>query len=163
MKIFLKLLSFILVLTTLITAIGISPAFTAPQIKKGTTRVVIGTGEVSKCEDVVVYNNKRYLSATLYANLFFSSESDIYESVYKASNNSITLNARPSGYMTFWAGSKNVTFKGNTNAILINPPVFYDKHAYISLDDIALALSVRFNVKLHSGFDVQRNTVYFYM
>jgi len=172
MKKFSKLLSFILILTTLITSIGISPTFAAAQIKKGTTRIVIDDIEASKCEDVVVYNNKRYLPAKWYVLAFYTivnskldtkMDFDIYESVYKASNKSITLNLKPAGYMTFWAGSRNVTVFGETDSMLINPPVFYDKQVYISLEDIANIFTVMSGSYYNHGFDYKINTVYFYI
>ncbi len=174
MKNFSKLLSFILILSTLMTAFCISPAFAAPQIKKGTTRIVIDDHEANKCEDVVVYNNKRYLPADWYVlgllntGLKYSGtdldiDFEVYESVYKASNNSITLNLKPSGYATFWAGSKNVTLPGaGTTSMLINPPVFYDKRVYVSLEDIALMFTALTGNYYSYGFDYKVNTVYFY-
>ncbi len=169
MRKFSKLLSFVLTFSALMTAFYVPPAFAASQIKKGTTRIVINDEEISKCEDVVVYNNKRYLPADLYAlTLYDLGVSDdttftVYESIYKASNNSITLNLKPSGYITFWAGSKNVTLPGlGTTSILINPPVFYDKCAYISLEDIANVITEFTGNCCSYGFDYKVNTVYFY-
>ena len=167
MKKFSKLLSFILILSTLMTSFCISPAFAASQIKKGTTRIVIDDHEANKCEDVVVYNNKRYLPADLYAlTLYDLGVSDdttftVYESIYKASNNSITVLCKPSGYITFWAGSKDVTFlKINYPSYLLNAPVFYDKQAYISLEDITRALDATTDSKWTSSFDVPNNTIH---
>ncbi len=164
MKKFSKLLSFILILSTLMTSFCISPAFAASQIKKGTTRIVINDVEMSNCEDVVVYNNKRYLPVRWLILVLFNNGFINYESVYKASNNSITLNFKPTGYMTFWAGSKNITFMGNSYPVLINPPVFYDKRVYISLEDLTNVLNETNDSysPWNYGFDYKVNTVYFY-
>ncbi len=155
-----KLVSFILIISTLMTAFVVSPAFAAPQLNKGTTKVFFNGSEVNSCEDVVVYNNKRYLPVRYYIWAILD-DYTVYDTVYKASNNSITVLCKPSGYITFWAGSKDVTFlKINYPSYLLNAPVFYDKQAYISLEDITRALDATTDSKWTSSFDVPNNTIH---